>query len=255
LEASEAVLANSMAKKIYVDEAVADAIHTMEQQTQDLDFEHRETRKRLDALGDKGIKDLAKRFSRLETTFDQVEGLEKKVMGITEAFDVEDKRRDGELREMERRWGGEVDRVERCLEEKMEEKFQEQDNKLVERQSQYLADFNSYVEGSLKRLQTDIQQEWWIGELERREKALNEEMKMMLKQHPTHQEVAASYTMLATTSDVIDQVGQLHTKTGRDHHLLQSGLNTLERLYLRQLDSSAPMVSRVIHTCNPLTFY
>ena len=49
-----------MTKNIYVDEAVADAIHTMEQQTQGLDFEHQETRKRLDTLGDKGIKDLAK---------------------------------------------------------------------------------------------------------------------------------------------------------------------------------------------------
>ena len=156
---------------------------------------------------------------------------------------------------MERRWDGEVDRVEWSLEEKMEEKFQKHNSKLVERQSQYLVEFNCYVEGSLKHLQTDIQQEWWIGELEHREKALNEEMKRILKQHPTHQEVAASYTMLVTTSNVIDQVAQLHTKTGRDHHLLQLGLNTLEQLYLRQLDSSAPMVSRIIHTCNLLMFY
>ena len=67
LDASESVLANSMAKKIYVDRAVAGAIHTMEQQQQDLDLEHRETRKRLDALEDKGIHDLANRFSVLET--------------------------------------------------------------------------------------------------------------------------------------------------------------------------------------------
>ena len=170
------------------------------------------------------------------------------------AFDEQDKRRDVELTELERRWAGEVDRVENSLAEKMELRFQEQDRKLVESQSKNIADFNSYVDGALKRLQTDIQQDWWIAELEHREKARSEEMKRLLKQHPIHEEIAASYTMLATMSDVIDPVAQLNMKTGRDHHILQLGLNTLERLYLWQLDSSVSIVSRLIHTCLLFTF-
>src|SRR5277367_1193642 len=101
------------------------------------------------------------------------------------------------------------------------------------------------MEESLKRLHTDIQKDWWIAELERREKVCCEEMKTLLNQRPTHQEIAESYTTLATTGEVINQVAELHTKTGRDHHLLQSGLNTLEHLYLRQLDSSADVVSAI----------
>jgi len=236
-----------MAKKIYVDNVVADAIHTMEQQTQELDFEQRETRKRLDALSAKGVKDLTQRFGELETKLDQVEGLERKVVELAEVLNAEEKRRDRELEAMERRWAGEVCRVEDTLEETMEERFEEQDRKLAESQLKAASDLNSHIEESLKRLHNDIRQDWWVADLERRDKVWTEELKRQLKEHPTHKEVAQSYTMLGVTSNLIDQVGQLHTKTGRDHHLLQSELNTMERLYLRQLDTSAPVVSCLIH--------
>ena len=127
----------------------------------------------------------------------------------------------------------------------MDERFEEQDRKLVEKQTTNVVDFHSYVDESLKRLHTDIQKDWWIAELERREKVRLEEMKTLLNQRPTHREIAEAYTTLATTGEVIKQVAELHTKTGRDHHLLQSGLNTLECLYLRQLDSSADVVSAI----------
>ena len=257
-----------MAKKMYVDEAIADAIHTMEQQTQDIDFEHRETTKKV-SMADNAIRDLTERFRGLDTEFPQVdrlqadltgrmdklsslpgkvEALESRIVGMAEGLDLEDKRRDGENWEMERRWAEELGGVETPLEEKMDERLEEQDRKLLERQSANMVDFHSYVDESLKRLHTEIQQDWWIVELEHCEKVRNEEMKMLLKQRPTHDEISESYTTLATTSRVINQVAELHTKTGREHHLLQSGLNTLEQLYLRQLDSSAEIVrSSLIH--------
>jgi hypothetical protein len=246
-----------MAKKMYVDDAVADAIHTMEQQTQDIDFEHRETRKRLDALADNSVNFLTQRFQDLETKFDKVDRLEKKIVRLAEGFDQEEKRRDeedkrrdeenkrrdGELQAMERRLADEGIRVERSLEEQMKEQFQERDRKLVEWQSKTVSDLNSQVEESLKRLQSEFQQDWWTAELDRRAKLQTEEMKALLNQRPTLEEIGASFTTLGTTSILIGQLGDLHAKTGRDNHLLQSELHTLERLYLRQLDRSAPLVS------------
>ena len=61
-----------MAKKTYVDEAIADAIHTMEQQTQDIDFEHRDTTKKV-SMADNAIRDLTELFRGLDTEFPQVD--------------------------------------------------------------------------------------------------------------------------------------------------------------------------------------
>ena len=246
-----------MVKKAYVDDVVADAIHTMEQQTQDLDFEHRETRKKLDTLADKGVAFLTQQFQGLETKFDKVDRLDKKIGRMAKGFDQEDSRRDEEdrrreedskhhdaaLQAMEKRWSDEVIRVETNLEEEMKEKFQERDRKLVEWQSKTVSDLNSQVEESLKRLQSELQQDWWTAELDRRAKLQTEEMKALLNERPTLQEIGASFTTLETTSKLIGQLGDLHAKTSKDNHLLQSELHTLERLYLRQLDSSAPLVS------------
>lgn len=246
-----------MVKKTYVDDVVADAIHTMEQQTQDLDFEHRETRKRLDALGDKGVNSLTERFQDLETKLDKVELLDRKIVRLARGFDHEEKRRDeedrqrdeentrrdGALQAMEKRWSDEVIRVETNLEEEMKKQFQERDRRLVEWQSKTVSDLNSQVEESLKRLQGELQQDWWTAELDRRAKVQTEEMKALLNERPTLLEIGASFTTLGTTSRLIGQLGDLHAKTSKDNHLLQSELHTLERLYLRQLDSSAPLVS------------
>jgi hypothetical protein len=243
----------SIIKKTYVDDVLADAIHTMEQQTQDLDFEQRETRKRLDALVDNGVNVLTQRFQDLETKFDKVDLLDKKIVRLAGGFDQEERRRDEEdkrreeeekrrdkaLEAMELRWADEVIRVETNL----EEQFQERDRKLVEWQSMTVSDLNSQVEESLKRLQNELQQDWWTAELDRRAKVQTEEMKMLLNHRPTLEEIGGLFTTLGTTSRLIGQVGDLHAKTARDNHLLQSELHTLERLYLRQLDSSAPLVS------------
>jgi hypothetical protein len=254
-----------MAKKTYVDEAIADAVHMMEQQTQEVDFEHNETRRKLSATDD-AVKDLTRRFKGLESKIDGVdrlpaelkrritqlltlpgklESVESQVVGMAEALDLEDRRREEDNQRTERRWADELARLETRVEEKMDERFEEQDRKLADKQTANVVDFHSYVDESLKRLHTEIQKDWWIAELERREKVRSEEMKTLLNQRPTHDEIAESYTTLATTSQVINQVAELHTKTGREHHLLQSGLNTLERLYLRQLDSSADVVSAI----------
>src|SRR5277367_1955547 len=74
LEAGEAVVGNSMAKKMYVDETIADAIHTMEQQMQDIDFEHHKTQKKVSAT-DNAVKDLTRRFEGLKSKLDGVDRL------------------------------------------------------------------------------------------------------------------------------------------------------------------------------------
>ena len=265
LKASKAVVGNSMAKKTYVDDAIADAIHTMELQMQDLDFEHNKTQKKVSAT-DNAVKDLTKRFQGLESKIDgedrlpaelkrritsvlalpgKLESVETQVVRMAEALEVEDRRREEDNQRTERRWADELAHLESRVDEKMDERFEERDRKLLEKQTANVVDFHKYVQESLKQLHTEIQNDWWIAELNRREKVRCEEMKTLLNQRPTHQEIAESYTTLATTGEVIKQVAELHTKTGRDHHLLQSGLNTLEHLHLRQLDSSADIVSAI----------
>ena len=268
LEASESVIGKSMAKKTYVDGAIIHVVHNVEKQTQalenrmqGLENRHSETRKRVTFMADNTVRALTKRFEGLETNFEEVgstigelsslpgalETLQGKFVGMVETLDHEDKRRDEENRGMEQQWAKDLTAMETRLEEKIDENYQEQDRKLLEKESANVANFNSHVQESLKQLHTEIKQDWWIAELERREEVRSDQMKLLLQQRPTYEEVAKSYTSIDVTSQLIDKVGDLHKKTGRQHHLLQSGLNTLERLFLRQLDSSAEMVSSLKH--------
>ena len=117
------MLGSSMAKKTYVDDAVADSFTAMEQQTQELEYEHSETRKKLETLTDNTVKDLTERFQGLEMKFVQVsqvpsdlrmrleklsvllgeiEALKNTVIGMSEVFDHEDKRHQDENWETER---------------------------------------------------------------------------------------------------------------------------------------------------------
>src|SRR5271168_3844107 len=206
LEAGEAVVGSSMAKKTYVDEAIADAIHTMEQQMQDMDFEHQ---KKVSAT-DNAVKDLTKRFQGLESKIDgedrlpaelkrritsvlalpgKLESVETQVVRMAEALEVEDRRREEDNQRTEQRWADELAHLESRVDEKMDERFEEQDRKLLEKQTANVVDFHKYVQESLKQLHTEIQNDWWIAELNRREKVCCEEMKTLLNQRPTHQEI------------------------------------------------------------------
>src|SRR5271168_5041333 len=147
VEAAEAVVGNSMAKKTYVYDAIADAIHMMELQMQDLDFEHKKTHKKVSAT-DNAVKDLQKRFQGLESKIDgedrlpaelkrritsvlalpgKLESVENQVVRMAEAMEVEDRRQEEDNQRPERRWADELAHLESRVDKKMEERFEEQD--------------------------------------------------------------------------------------------------------------------------------
>src|SRR5277367_564368 len=65
----------------------------------------------------------------------------------------------------------------------------------------------------------------------------------------------SAYTTLETTERIVTQLANLQVRTDEQYNGLQGGLNTLERLYLRQLDQTADMVSLPNEIQNSLIQY
>jgi hypothetical protein len=53
----------------------------------------------------------------------------------------------------------------------------------------------------------------------------------------------APYTTLVTTEKIVNQLSNLQVGADEQYNGVQGGLNTLEHLYLRQLDQIVDMVS------------
>ena len=69
-----------------------------------------------------------------------------------------------------------------------------------------------------------------------------------MQQRPTHEQLAASFTFLAVSHSIVDCLVELQATTAQQHHRLETGLSTVERLFLRQLDDAAHIVSLLLDT-------
>ena len=136
------------------------------------------------------------------------------------------------------------------LERRLDERHEEQEIKLRER-SQGYAECTAYLDRSLQesleRLELVSWKDSWSRELDRRDEQRRQEWEVALQQRPTHEQLAASFTSLATSRTIVDRLADLQATTAQQHHRLQSGLSTVERLFLRQLDGAARLVSQFVN--------
>ena len=186
--------------------------------------------------------ELARLKSKLQKYADQTRTHTERTEALVSSVDDIDSRHAEELRAAERRWEQELGQMERRWEERQDE----QDVKLGER-SQGYAECTAYLDRSLQesleRLELVGWKDTWSRELDRRDQERRQEWGQALQQRPTQEQLAASYTSLATSHTIVDRLVDLQATTAQQHHRLETGLSTLERLFLRQLDDAAQLVS------------
>ena len=228
LKAAEANFGKAFASVRYVDECVEDIKSEMEKNEQFLSDELARLKTKLQKYADQTR-------AHMETTSARTEAL------VGSVDDIESRHAD-ELRAAERRWEKDLGNAERRWEERQEEL----DVRPGERSREY-ADCTAYLDRSLQesleRLELVSWKDTWSRELDRRDQERRQEWEQALQQRTTHEQLAASYTSLATSHTIVDRLAELQATTARQHHRLETELSTLERLFLRQLDEAAQMVS------------
>jgi hypothetical protein len=184
---------------------------------------------------------------RLKTTLQQYtdearSALEATTDTLMGSMDDVESRLGDELSSAERRWGKDLENVDR----QFDERHEELEAKLRER-SRGFTDCTEYLDRSLQesleRLELVSWKDSWARELDRRDEQRRKEWEVALQQRPTHEQLAASFTSLATSSSIVDRLAELQATTAQQHHRLETGLSTVERLFLRQLDAAARLVS------------
>ena len=134
------------------------------------------------------------------------------------------------------------------LERQIAEKHEQQDSKWrassedLAISQQYL---NTTLEERLGQLQILSYKDMGM-ELDRREELQRTEWQSALNERPTRDELGETFTRLDTSSRILQQIAEIQENSMKQFQRLQSGLTTVERLYLRQLDAAATMVSLII---------
>lgn len=179
--------------------------------------------------------------------------LGEQVEKVGEVLDGQDTTMREELQTAERRWERQLNEQEQRLEGRIEEqeiRFQDgqKDNAY---KMQTLA---VRLDDALLKMTEDIQRAPWERQLEEGAKLWRKELQDAMKNRPTTDELSA-YTTLLTTEKIVEQLSKLQVRADEQYNGLQGGLTTLERLYLRQLDQTADMVSVPNEISNLLNQY
>lgn len=195
-----------------------------------------------------GALDLLKERLRkhMETTRGDIETLTTRTEAIMTSAEEQEGRHEADMRAAERRWENELNRVERLVDEKV----QEQETHLREATQEHPL-CKAYVDRrlaeTLERLEIVGLKDSWARELDRRDQQRREEWEKALQQRPTYEQLATTFTSLETTRTIVDRLADFQANTDQQHHRLHAGLSTVERLFLRQMDAAARMVCTVVH--------
>ena len=188
-------------------------------------------------------KDLDKRMEVLSRLPMELDALEQRMSRVVD--DLE-RRHEEEGRVTERRFEGELNRLEIRMEERIDEKHVECTDRLKV-QDLGIRRLDKQLAEALEQLRGDIQKDSWTRELDRRDQVRRQELQALLQQHPDKAELDRTYTTVQTSRAIVEQLADFRLQTDKDHHSLEAALNTLERLYLRQLDSTAELVRFFLH--------
>ena len=231
VEASDMAIQGIMVTKDKLQETDSQIRRTFQAVADDIHYKSSRIEKKVNACADDDVKAI---LSKLVDLGEQVEK-------VGEALDGQDTTIREELQTAERRWERHLNEQERRLEGKIEDqeiRFQDgqKDNAF---KMQTLA---VKVDDALLKITEDIRKAPWERQLEEAAIVWRKELDDALDNRPTTGDLSA-YTTLLTTEKIVTQLANLQVRGDEQYNGLQGGLNTLERLYLRQLDQTADMVS------------
>jgi hypothetical protein len=145
------------------------------------------------------------------------------------------------LEKAEQRWGGVLAEVEKRLAGRIQSVERGIGN--VKEEVEFgIQQVKSSVNASIRQMREDFSKAPWERQSEEDSSVHRQELEEALKLRPTHDDLQA-FTSLATTRAIVEQLSALQLRTDKQYHGVEAGLSTLERLYLRQLDKDAVLVS------------
>lgn len=160
---------------------------------------------------------------------------------IGETLEGQDRHMQEELQGAERRWERHVDQQERRLEARIEETEIRLHGKQMETADR-VDTLSKRVDEAISKIAEETEKAPWERRVQEASVGWRKELEDAMVARPTREELSA-YTTLLTTEKIIAQLANLQLATNEQLKGLQGGLNCMERLYLRQLDQSAEMVS------------
>ena len=167
--------------------------------------------------------------------------LGEQVAKVGEALDGQDTHMREELQTAERRWEAQLHEQDQRLEGRIEEqelRFQDEQKEAAYK----MQALGIKVEDALAKMTEDSRRAPWERQLQEAASAWRRELQDALADLPTTNDLAP-YTTLVTTEKIVNQLSNLQVRADEQYNGVQAGLNTLERLYLRQLDQTVDMVS------------
>ena len=230
VEASDIAIRGIMVTKDKLKETDRAVRRSFQAVADELDCKTSRIEKKVNSCADDDVKAI---LNKLVDLGEQVD----KVGGILDGQDVIMRE---ELQSAERRWERQLNEQEQRLEGKIDDqeiRFQDglKDNAF---NMQTLA---VKVEDALMKMTEDISKAPWEHQLAEAAITRRKELQDALKDRPTTGDLSA-YTTLSMTEKIVTQLSNLQVRADEQYNGLQGGLNTLERLYLRQLDQTADMV-------------
>lgn len=194
----------------------------------ELHHKSRRIERKLNACSEGEVKDLMTRIVTLS------EGLAQ--MG--ETLDGQDHIMRDELQAAERRWERHVNEQEQRVEGMLEET----EIRLESKQREKADKLSARVDEAILKITEDNLKAPWQRQIQEASLSWQKELERAVA---TTKEEFSAYTTLSTTEKIVQQLAALQIHSHDQFHSLQGGLTTMERLYLRQLDSTAtlPLVS------------
>jgi hypothetical protein len=194
----------------------------------ELHHKSRRIERKVNACSEGEVQDLMTRIVTLS------EGLGQ--MG--ETLDGQDHIMRDELQAAERRWERHVNEQE----QRVEGMIEEAEIRLESKQRENADMLSARVDEAILKITEDNLKAPWQRQIQEASLTWQKELEVAVG---TTREKFSDYTPLLTTEKIVQQLATLQIHSHDQFHSLQGGLTTMERLYLRQLGSTAdlPVVS------------
>jgi hypothetical protein len=231
IEASDIALRGAMVTQDQLRKKDQEIRGIMDTQVEELHHHSRRIERKLNSHTEGEVKGILGRMVNLGEELAQ----------IGETLDGQDRHMQEELQGAERRWERNVNQQEQRLEARIEETEIRLQGKQMETADR-MDTLSKRVDEAISKIAEETEKAPWERRVQEASLGWRKELEDAMVARPTREEMSA-YTTLATTERVIDKIANLQIVTNEQLNGLQGGLRTMERLYLRQLDESADLVS------------
>jgi hypothetical protein len=232
LKASEKALWDTLVTQEELEHKEKEILSAFNVITGELHHKSRRIERKVNACTEGEVKDLMTRLVTLS------EGLAQ--MG--ETLDGQDHIMRDELQAAERRWERHVNEQEQRVEGLVEGMIEETQIRLESKQREKADMLSARVDEAILKITEDNLKAPWQRQIQEASLSWQKELEVAVA---TTREEFSDYTPMSTTEKIVQQLATLQIHSHDQFHSLQGGLTTMERLYLRQLGSTAdlPVVS------------